>query len=241
MEGGGYSIAVIFNCHNFDRKLKQNNNMSFSEVLSILKPKEKKFLPLFEASAENLVNAAIQLNRYFLANDVEEKAKIIILIKEHEKAGDEITVKLYHELNRSFITPFDREDINKLNGSLDDVLDLMNSFCQKTRNHPPKNESKYYLELSELILQSTREIKTAILELKNLKHPQKIMTACIRINEIENQADDIYHTALSELFENEKDAVELIKTKELLTVLEKATDMAEDVSDVLKSIIIKAG
>ncbi len=215
--------------------------MSFSEVLSILKPKEKKFLPLFEESAENMVKAAIQLNRYFLVPDVEEKKKIITLIKEHEKAGDEITVKLYHELNRSFITPFDREDINTLNGSLDDVLDMMNSFSQKIRNHPPKKESKYYLELSNLILQATREIKTAVSELKNLKQPKKIMEACIRINEIENQADDIFHAALSELFENEKDAVELIKTKELLTVLEKATDRAEDVSDVLKSIIIKAG
>jgi uncharacterized protein len=215
--------------------------MSFPKVMNLLKPKERKFLPLFEASAENLVNAAMQLNKYFLETELEEKTKIITLIKEHEKAGDEITVKLYHELNRSFITPFDREDINKLNGSLDDVMDLMNSFCQKMRNHPPKNESKYYLYLSELILQATLEIKNAVLELKNLKQPKKIMEACIRINEIENQADDVYHTALCQLFDNEKDAVELIKTKELLTVLEKATDMAEDVSDVLKSIIVKAG
>jgi uncharacterized protein len=214
--------------------------MSFSEVLGVLKPKERKFQPLFEASAENLVKAAIQLNKYFLIKDAEEKAKIIRLIKEYEKAGDEITVKLYHELNKTFITPFDREDINKLNGSLDDVMDLMNSFCQKMRNHPPKKESGNYLALSELILQATREIQTAIQELKNLKQPKKIMEACIRINEIENQADDIYHASLSELFENEIDAIELIKTKELLTVLEKATDKAEDVSDVLKSIIIKS-
>jgi uncharacterized protein len=215
--------------------------MSFSGVLSYLKPKEKKFLPLFEASAENLVQAAIHLNKYFLVTNVEEKAKIITLIKEHEKAGDEITVKLYYELNRSFITPFDREDINTLNGSLDDVLDMMNSFCQKMRNHPPKKESQYFLYLSELILHASREIQNAVLELKNLKYPKKIMEACIKINDIENQADDVFHTALSELFETEKDAVELIKTKELLTVLERATDRAEDVSDVLKSIIIKVG
>jgi uncharacterized protein len=214
--------------------------MGISSVLEFVKPKERKFFPLFEQSAENLVKAAIQLNKYFLIKDAEEKAKIIVLIKEHEKSGDAITVKLYNELNRTFITPFDREDINKLNGSLDDVMDLMNSFCQKSRNHPPKKESKYFLDLSELILQATREIKNAVLELKNLKYPKKIMDACIRINEIENQADDIYHNALSELFDNEKDPIELIKTKELLTVLEKATDKAEDVSDVLKSIIIKS-
>jgi predicted phosphate transport protein (TIGR00153 family) len=215
--------------------------MGIASTIEYFKPKEKKFFPLFEASAENLVKAAIQLNKYFLVKDKEEKEKIIIDIKEFEKAGDEITHELYHELNKTFITPFDREDINKLSGSLDDVMDMMNGFCQKMRNHPPQKESQYFLELSELILMATREIKIAILELKNLKYPKKIMEACIRINEIENQADDVYHISLSELFENEKDAVELIKTKEMLSVLEKATDRAEDVSDVLKSIIVKAG
>jgi len=215
--------------------------MGIASTIEYFKPKEKKFFPLFEASAENLVKAAIQLNKYFLVKDKEEKEKIIIAIKEFEKAGDEITHELYHELNKTFITPFDREDINKLSGSLDDVMDMMNGFCQKMRNHPPQKESQYFLELSELILMATREIKIAILELKNLKYPKKIMEACIRINEIENQADDVYHISLSELFENEKDAVELIKTKEMLSVLEKATDRAEDVSDVLKSIIVKAG
>jgi len=215
--------------------------MGLASALDLIKPKEKKFLPLFEAAADNLVKAAIQLNKYFLVKDTQEKENIIKTIKEHERIGDEFTHKLYSELNKTFITPFDREDINKLSGSLDDVMDMINGFCQKMRNHPPKKESQYFLELSELILMATREIKIAISELKNLKNPKKIMDACIRINEIENQADDVYHISLSELFENEKDAVELIKTKEMLSVLEKATDMAEDVSDVLKSIIVKAG
>jgi uncharacterized protein len=210
-------------------------------MISIFKPRERKFYALFEESADNLVKAAILLNKMFLVKDQQEKVKIITAIKEHEKAGDIITHNVYSELNKTFITPFDREDINKLNGSIDDVLDMMNSFCQKMRNHPPKNDSVYFLELSELIVHACREIKTAVLELKNLKHPQKIMAACIRINEIENQADDIFHTAMSSLFENEKNAVELIKIKDMLTVLEKATDRAEDVSDVLKSIIIKVG
>jgi uncharacterized protein len=103
----------------------------------------------------------------------------------------------------------------------------------------PKAEPQFFLELSELIVQATREIHTAIGELRNLKNPKKIMDACIRINEIENQADDIFHQALSALFENEKDAIELIKIKEILSSLEKATDKAEDVSDVLKAIIVK--
>lgn len=213
--------------------------MGISKLLHFLTPKEKIFYPMFEESAENLVRGAILLNKYFLVSDKEEKAKIITSIKEHEKIGDDITHRIYDELNKTFITPFDREDINKLNGSIDDVLDLINTFSQKMRNLAPKTEPKCFLELSELILQATREIKTAILELKNLKNPKKIMDSCIRINEIENQADEIYHSSLSNLFRDETDAIELIKIKEMLASLEKATDKAEDVSDVLKSIIVK--
>ncbi len=215
--------------------------MSISGVLGFIKPKEKKFYPLFEESAENLVKGALLLNKFFLVKDAAEKEKIIIAIKDHERIGDDITHKLYNELNKTFITPFDREDIDKLNGSLDDVMDMINGFCQKMRNHPPKTEPVYFLEMSELIVMAAREIKVAILELKNLKNPKKIMESCIRINEIENQADDVFHAALSELFETEKDAIELIKIKDMLNSLEKATDKAEDVSDVIKSIIVKAG
>lgn len=213
--------------------------MGISQALSFFAPKETKFFPMFEESAENLVKGATLLNKYFLISDKSEKEKILVLIKEHENIGDEITHKMYDVLNKTFITPFDREDINKLNSSLDDVMDMINSFGQKARNHPPKTEPECFLKMSELILLATHQIRTAISELKNLKNPKKIMDACIRINEIENQADEIYHYYLAELFRNEKDAIELIKIKEMLLSLEKATDMAEDVSDVIKSIIVK--
>ena len=215
--------------------------MGLNKFFQFLTPKEKKFYPMFEEAAENLVKGSILLNKLFVIQDKAEKEKIMMQIKEHEKIGDEITHHLYDELNKTFITPFDREDINKLNGSLDDVMDFMNSVCSKLRNHPVKVEPEAFLELSELIMQSCREIKFALGELKNLKNPKKIMDSCIRINEIENQADDIYHKSLSFLFENEKDAIELIKIKEILSTLEKATDRAEDVSDVLKAIIVKVG
>lgn len=215
--------------------------MGLNKIFQFLTPKERKFYPMFEDAADNLVKGAIQLNRLFLSKDKAEREAIMVQVKEYEKAGDEITHHLYDELNKTFITPFDREDVNKLNGSLDDVMDYMNAVCSKIRNHPPKVEPEFFLELSELILQAVREIQVAVSELKNLKNPKRIMDACIRINEIENQADDIFHKSLSYLFENEKDAIELIKIKEILGTLEKATDRAEDVSDVLKAIIVKAG
>lgn len=215
--------------------------MNVNKIFQFLTPKEKKFYPMFEEAADNLVKGSILLNKLFVIKDKAEKEKIMMQIKEHERIGDEITHHLYDELNKTFITPFDREDINKLTCSLDDVMDYINSVCSKLRNHPPKQEPDFFLEISELIMQASREIKAAIVELKNLKNPKKIMDACIRINEIENQADDIYHKALSYLFETETNAIELIKIKEIIATLEKATDKAEDVSDVLKAIIVKAG
>jgi uncharacterized protein len=213
--------------------------MSWASVFRILVPKDKKFMPLLEQDADNLVKAAILLNKFFLISDVSEQEQIIRQIKEHEKIGDDITHQIFDELNRSFITPFDREDIYSINSSMDDILDFINGGAQKFRLYRPKIVLQQFLEISELILDVSREVKTAISGLHNLKNSHDTMNACIRINEIENMADEVYHTALSELFEKETNAIELIKIKDILSVLEEATDKAEDVSDVIKSVIIK--
>lgn len=213
--------------------------MNLTKLFQILVPKDKKFFPLFEQDAENLVKAAVLLNKLFLVNDQAETEQIIKKIKEHEKIGDDFTHKIFDELNKTFITPFDREDIYMLNSSLDDVLDYINSCAKKIQLYKPKTMLPHYLELSELILQGAREIRVGLNELKNIKNPQKIKLSCVRINEIENQADDIYHQAITDLYENEKDAIELIKKMDILAALEEATDKEEDISDVIKSIIIK--
>jgi uncharacterized protein len=122
-----------------------NVTMGLNKIFQALTPKEKKFYPLFEEAAENLVKGSALLNKLFLTKDKAEKEQVMIQVKEHEKVGDEITHRLYDELNKTFITPFDREDINKLNGSLDDVMDYMNSVCQKIRNHPPKLNRSFSL------------------------------------------------------------------------------------------------
>ena len=103
----------------------------------------------------------------------------------------------------------------------------------------PKTIPVQFGQLAEQILLATKEMQIALAELKNLKHPEKIKQSCIRINEIENAADEIYHNAISDLFENEKDAIELIKKRGILSLLEAATDKAEDVSDMIKTLIVK--
>lgn len=213
--------------------------MNFTKLMHYIVPQERKFFPMYEEAAGYLVRAAILLNKLLLIEEGEEKGNIIKQIKELEDKGDHITHTIYDELNKTFITPFDREDIHLLASTMDDVLDYINSCSQKIGLYKPKYISRYSIEISELILQAAREIETAVKELNNIKHPQKIKQSCSRLNDIEKQADDIYHHAISEFFEKEADAIELIKKNEIIQTLEKATDRAEDVSDVLKSIMIK--
>jgi predicted phosphate transport protein (TIGR00153 family) len=213
--------------------------MKIDSIFQVFVPKDRKFFPLFEKSAENIVKSAILLNKMLLIEDINQRNAIIDEIKEVEKAGDEITHTIFDELNHTFITPFDREDIHRLTATMDDVLDLINSSAQQIKLYKIDKIPGEFVQMSELILQGAREIKNAVCDLRNLKKASQIKKACIRINEIENLADDVYNFSISDLFENEKDAIKLIKIRDILASLESATDFAEDVSDVLKTIIVK--
>ena len=146
---------------------------------------------------------------------------------------------MFDLLNQSFITPFDREDMNALISSIDDVVDYINGSAQRFLLYKPQSVPVEFIKLADLILDGSKTIKIAIQHIQDLKKPGEIKKACIRVNEIENLADDIYHIGLSQLFEYETNTIELIKKKEIFQVLEKATDKLEDASDVLKSILIK--
>jgi uncharacterized protein len=213
--------------------------MKVSKYLKSLISKESKFLDLFEDAAENLVKAAVLLNQLMIVDDDEKKLLIVKQIKVCETTGDDITHTIFEELNKTFVTPIDREDIQSLTSLLDDVLDYINGAAQKIKLYKQKVFSTHFVEMSDLILRASRQIQIAIIELKNIKNPFKIKEACVKINEIENLADDVYHIGISELFENEKDPIELIKQKDILSTLENSTDKAEDVADVLKTIIVK--
>ena len=189
--------------------------MSFSSIFKFLTPKDKTFIPLFEENAKLMVEGAVLFNKLFLVTDLAEKSSLMIRIKEVEQKGDEVTHRIFEELNKSFITPFDREDIHELASSMDDVLDFINSSSQRIRYYKPKHLGEEFVELSELVLQASREIHKAISELRDLKHTFKIKDACVRINEIENNADDIFYHSISKMYENETDPIEIIKKKEI--------------------------
>lgn len=213
--------------------------MDIKKIFEVLVPRQKEFYVLFERASENLIQTAELLKKLMSASDFYEQENIIVKIKEYETIGDGITHEVFDSLNKTFITPFDRDDIQDLASSVDDIVDYIDSASQKIRLYKPKSSMEEFKMLAEIILEAAKEIHEIMKGLKNMKHANLCIDACIKINELENKADLIYHNALSKLFEKETDAIELMKKKEILEALERATDRAEDTADVIKTILIK--
>jgi uncharacterized protein len=209
-------------------------------VRKLLLPKEEKFFPMFEDLAELISKAAHLLARVIDHNEPSKQDETFKEIKQLETKADDIVHKVFDTLDTTFITPFDREDIHRLVSKMDDVLDFINSTAQQIKLYKPKKLLPQFRELCLVVVRGCEQIRIAVPELQNLKDPIKINNACVKINELENIADDIYHQLISELFDTETDPFELIKNKEILETLEGTTDRIEDVSDALKTIIIKS-
>lgn len=213
--------------------------MDFSKIFSFMTPKDNKFMPLFVEGAEMLVQASEKLVEVTKETNRAHQLELIKEIKILETKGDDVTHKIYDELNNSFITPFDREDIHQLASTVDDVLDLIDGTAQRIDLLQPKHMPPSFKKMSEYIYLAAIEIRRAMFELNNLKRPENIKNVCMKINTIENQADDLFHAAIKDLFENEKDAIELIKLRDIIITMETCTDIEEDVADVIKTILIK--
>ena len=148
--------------------------------------------------------------------------------------------KIFEELSSSFITPFDREDIHLLADKLDDVIDRINSCAKRIAIYNPKQNNPYEKSLGEIVKKGAECINESMEELSSIrKNASKLKLHCKTLHDLENEGDDIYETAIINLFEDEKDGIELIKMKEILNELEKTTDAAEHVGKILRTIIVK--
>ncbi len=203
-----------------------------------LMPRDDKFFDLFEVSAKNMVRAAESLKDMIYSWDCfDEKLEELTKI-EHQ--GDTITHEIMFQLNRSFITPFDREDIGLLAHSLDDVTDLIQSAADTMVLYKVKTPGKRARELADIIVQITTEVENVMPSLRrHTANLEKILNSCVEINRLENVADTIYRTALTELFEYDSDIADIIKWREIYEHMESATDMCEDVANVLESVALK--
>ena len=213
--------------------------MSLNSIFQYFVPKDKKFFPLFEQAGENLIVMAQALKESVYITDLTKRAELNKKIEDLEHRGDDITHQIHLELGKNFITPFDREDIHSLASSLDDVADFIQGASNRMELYKVQTPSQAMKEIADLIVEATEHVAKALNELRDLKNIRNITDSCVRINSVENKADYIFDRAVSELFEYEKDAITLIKTKEVLSAMEDATDKCEDVANVLESILVK--
>jgi uncharacterized protein len=197
-------------------------------------PKDNSFFEMFAAMSNNLIDAARALVDLFADyNNVEAKIEDIRRI---EHRGDEMTHSIMRKLNQTFITPFDREDIHTLASSLDDVVDFINAACARIIMYRITDPPAEAGELARLILAQCVELEKA---LAHLQKNDGVLEHCVEINRLENEADRVSRVGIARLFDNETNPITLIKIKELLEFLETATDKAEDVADVLETVVLK--
>ena len=209
-------------------------------IFSKFTPKERKFFPLLKDLVEVIKASSDIMLEMTEKGNVENSAEYYKRIKECERKGDDLCNKVFEELNNTFITPFDREDIHHLANKLDDVTDYINSAAKRIYLYKPLEIPAGARDLVLLIKDAAEQMEKAVMELDVLKkRRKKISEYCYELHIIENKADDVYEDFLIQLFEKQHNGVELIKQKEIMFELEKATDVAEEVGKIIKTIIVK--
>jgi len=205
-------------------------------ILSWMIPQEKHFFDMIEKQSKNVVvgvDALVDMLEHY--TDLDQKRE---KIKRIENEGDRMVHDIFSELNKTFITPIDREDISSLTSSLDDILDYLEGVAERLVLYKIKKPPIYMLEFARTLQRATMNVNHGISLLRNFKEAAHIRNFCKEVNTLENEGDTLLRKATAELFET-KDAVEIIKVKELYDNMEAAIDRCEDVADVIGDILVK--
>jgi uncharacterized protein len=197
--------------------------------------KDEKFFGIFRQMTVYICEAAEILGKMVMIPET-DLAALAAKIKDLEHKGDELTHRVIEELNKTFITPIDREDIHDLSAALDDVLDLIDCAATRIVLFRIVEPIRAVPEICGVLLNQALPISAAVSSLQNNDH---VVEHCIEINRLENDADRLFQMAIASLFDEVKDPIDVIKRKEIIETLETATDKAEDVANVLESIIVK--
>ncbi len=200
-------------------------------------PKDEKFFQMFKEMTANTIKGAELLKE--MIDDFEDPAGSQRRIKDAEHKGDHLTHDIIKKLNKSFITPFDREDIYSLASKLDDIMDLIDASSQRMVMYNVEKPTPESKQLAFIILKSCQALDKAVALLGGKLEP--IAEYCVEVNALENEADRVCREAISRLFDEEKDPIQLIKWKEIYETLERATDKCEDAANILESVVVKNG
>jgi len=210
--------------------------MKIGNIFQVFQPKDKVFFVLFEKVCDNLV-AMSQDFKTGLENFDLKDDSMLKKMRDYEHKNDDLTHEIFVELGKNFITPFDREDIHELATGLDDIADYIYSSTKYIYLYKSPEEGSYK-EFSSLIHSACLELSIAIKNLKGLKNMPKVKEACIKVNSLENLADDLLSNSMATLFDT-ADAIHIVKVSSVLNHLETVTDKAEDVANTIENIMIK--
>ena len=210
-----------------------------ANILKFFLPKDRVFYSLFEQASQNLESIAGKLVKCVHESDFNKRAVIIKEMEDLEHQNDELTHEIFVELGKNFITPFDREDIHSLATSLDDIADHIYATAKKINFYKVDPNDQGIQKMADAIHDAVLAVNSAVKELRNLKNTQKIVECVIKINSVENQADDIFDLSIEKLFDSDIDAKDLIKKREIYQIMEIATDKCEDAGNVIESIVVK--
>jgi uncharacterized protein len=213
--------------------------MGLNSIMKIFMPKDRVFYTLFEEVAGNVQKMGVTLKQVVSEPDFDKRASLITRVEDLEHVNDELTHRIFTELGRNFITPFDREDIHYLASALDDICDYIFASAKKINFYKVNPNDTGIQKLADLIEQGCEHIHSAIFELRNRRNMRQLTEALVKVNSIENQADDVFDMSIDRLFDTEPDAKEVIKKREIYQVMEIVTDKCEDAANVIESIIIK--
>lgn len=202
-------------------------------------PKEEKFFELFEEGARNVVKAAQRLKE--MVDTWKNVEGRVSEITELEHEGDRITHQIMEQLHRTFVTPFDREDIALLAHSLDDVTDFIHAAADAMLIYKIDQPSQRAKELADIIVQAAAEVERALPQLRRRAQLKQVLERCVEINRLENMADRVFRSAVGELFDDSTDIAYVIKWREIYEHMESATDRCEDVANVLEGVALKHG
>lgn len=213
--------------------------MGLNSFLKIFMPKNIVFYELFEKVADNVAIMGKKLKDIVAEPDFDKRAALIVEVEDLEHANDDLTHRIFTELGRNFITPFDREDIHYLATSLDDIADYIYASAKKINFYRVNPNDSGMQKFADMIEQGTILVRKAVGGLRDMKNLRQVTESLVKINSLENQADDVFDLSIERLFATEEDAKEVIKKREIYQVMEIVTDKCEDASNVIESIIIK--
>ena len=214
--------------------------MRLDRLIQVLLPHDEKFYTFFEDSARNLVTAAELLQRLGESSPA-ERANLVTKIHDCEHQGDTIAHKIFAELSATFVTPFDREDIHLLASALDDVTDYIDGVAARFVLYKLQECPRELLTLMNILKLSVGELQRGVTLLRDFRNAEQLQKVLEKINEYENEADGVFERAIADLFEFEKDPIQIIKLKEIYVGLETATDKCEDAANVMETLLIKHG